>query len=806
MPRRTRVLAVIAAAPLALTAALATAPAASAASDDVLIAEVYGGGGNSGAPLRSDFVELANRSGEDVDLTGWSLAYYSANGTSAQATPLSGTITAGGRYLVQQADGSNTSAPALPTPDATDDVRMSSSGARVVLRDPDGGEVDLLGWGGASTFEGSPAGSTSSTTSVARRDVCVDTDNNAGDFVVGAPTPQNGTTAPTTCEDGGDPEPDEPETVADIQGAHHLSPLDGQRVNDVDGVVTAVSRTGFWMQSLAPDDDEATSEGLLVYTRTAPDVAVGDRVSVDGAVDEYRPGGSSGWDNLTTTEIVGPQVTVTGTADVPDPVVLGEDRSAPPQTIEAEEVGSVEYAESAFRPERDAIDLYESLEGMHLGVRDATAVGPTNSYGELPVVPGGEVEATRTAWDGVVYGGYDRPNAMRVILDDHLTGSLPDANQGDTLPGLTTGVLDHDFANFKLHVLAEPTISTGPAEREVTTPERAQELSVAAFNVENLAPSNPQEKFDRLAGQVVTNLRSPDVIAVEEVQDASGPTDDGTVDSTATTDRLIAAIEAQGGPTYTAHWVNPADKADGGQPGGNIRNVMLVREGRGLDVVERDGGDPGRAAEVTTTASGRPALSTSPGRIAPDAAAFAGSRKPLVTELRYRGESLFVVAVHLSSKGGDDPLFGRWQQPVRSSEDDRHAQAREVRGFVDDLLAADPEANVVVAGDVNDFEFSETTDILVGSGRTAMTDLPRTLPAGERWTYVYDGNSQVLDHILISPALARPERGAAGPRGGWRPPWQRSSYRYDIVHTNAAFHDQDSDHDPQVVRLTLPRG
>ena len=814
MPHRQRVLATLVAAPVALGGALVCAPSATAASDTVVIAEVYGGGGNSGAPLRSDFVELANRSGSAVDLTGWSLAYYSASGTSAQTTPLNGSIQAGGRYLVKQADGSNTSADPLPEPDATGRVAMSSSGARVVLVGPDGQSVDLLGWGAATTFEGAPAGATSNTTSVARRDICVDSDNNAADFVVGAPTPQNSSTAPTVCEPGsGEPPVDEPETIAEIQGTAHLSPLDGSPVNDVKGVVTAVSRNGFWMQSTTPDEDPATSEGILVYTRSAPLVAVGDTVSVDGVVDEFRPGGSGGWDNLTTTEIVGPVVKKTGTAAVPAPVVIGEDRVAPQQVVEAGDPKSVEYASAGFHPERDAIDFYESMEGMSVGVRDAQVVGPTKSFGEISVVPATGVEATRTEAGGVLYSGYDRPNAMRIQVDDALlpSGSMPQADIRDTLPGLISGPLEYSYSNFKLLATEVPTVADGGLEREVAPAQADRELSVASFNVENLAPSNPQTKFDRLAAQVVTNLRSPDVIAVEEVQDNNGSQDDGTVDSSTTTDKLIAAIRSAGGPAYTAHWVNPADKADGGQPGGNIRNVLLVRSDRDIEVVERDSGDPNHEAEVVAERRGKrslPTLTTSPGRIDPTNPAFEDSRKPLVAELRYRGERIFVAAVHFSSKGGDDPLFGRWQQPIRSSEAARHEQAKAVRGFVDDLLAVDPQAKVVVAGDVNDFEFSDTANILVdtleGSGATALTDLPRTLPAEQRWTYVYEGNSQVLDHILLSPSLVTREK----VNGPWRPGRHKAGepvFTYDIVHTNSPFADQDSDHDPQVVHLDLKK-
>ena len=87
--RRRRALAALTAAPLAVAGLAVTAPSASAASPDLVIAEAYGGGGNSRAVYRSDFVELANRAQEDVDLTGWTLRYYSASGTTPQTTPLS---------------------------------------------------------------------------------------------------------------------------------------------------------------------------------------------------------------------------------------------------------------------------------------------------------------------------------------------------------------------------------------------------------------------------------------------------------------------------------------------------------------------------------------------------------------------------------------------------------------------------------------------------------------------------------------------------------------------------------------------
>ena len=149
-----------------------------------------------------------------------------------------------------------------------------------------------------------------------------------------------------------------------------------------------------------------------------------------------------------------------------------------------------------------------------------------------------------------------------------------------------------------------------------------------------------------------------------------------------------------------------------------------------------------------------------------------------------RGKKVFVVVNHFNSKGGDQPLFGRFQPPVRSSEVQRHAQAQVVNDFVDDILDADESANVIVLGDINDFEFSETVEILEGGG--VLTSLMNTLPKAERYSYVFEGNSQVLDQILVSENLSA-----------------EFPIEYDVVHVNSEFADQVSDHDPQVARLDL---
>ena len=117
-----------------VVAALVFAAPASAASPDIVISEIYGGGGNNGAQFKNDFIELYNRGTEPVPVTGWSVQYSSSGGTTwTNRTPLSGTIRPGRYYLVQEAAGTNTSLPELPTPNATGSIAMSATAGKVAL-------------------------------------------------------------------------------------------------------------------------------------------------------------------------------------------------------------------------------------------------------------------------------------------------------------------------------------------------------------------------------------------------------------------------------------------------------------------------------------------------------------------------------------------------------------------------------------------------------------------------------------------------------------------------------------------------
>ncbi|MEU5881860.1 endonuclease/exonuclease/phosphatase [Spirillospora sp. NPDC047279] len=589
--------------------------------------------------------------------------------------------------------------------------------------------------------------------------------------------------------------------IRHVQGAGHESPLSGRTVAGVTGVVTAVTGNGFWMQDPSPDRDDATSEGVFVFTRTRPTAVAGDAVRVAGKVSEFRPGGSSSA-NLSRTEIDASATVVEARGrPLPAPVLVGPGgRRAP---------GAVKRATDAFEPGRDALDFYESLEGMRVRVADPVAIGPTRD-GEIPVLPAGGAGAGPRSKRGGLVLRPDDPNAERLLLTDSLA-PLPALDVGDRLPGPQDGVLDYGYGDFTLLLTATPRAAAGGLARETARPARPGELSVGTASMEGLNPDTPPERFQAFAADIVEGLQSPDLVTVSGVQDNTGPDDDGTVVADQTVAELIAAISAAGGPAYDWRSIAPRDNSDGGERGANSRIGFLFRTDRGLGFVDRpvlDGAegadgtggagggdatgldDPAgqAAAERATTATtvlkedGGARLSLSPGRVAPGDPAWGGTRKPLAAEVTWQGRRLIVIANHWSPRSGDDqPVFGRRQPPLRPTEWRREAQARVVANFVKSLRATDKDAGVIVAGNLNERDFAAPVTVLTEG--TGLTDLPATLPQDERYTAVTGGNSQVQDHVLLSPSL------------GGRP------HEFDVVHRASEFADRAGDHDPAVVRI-----
>jgi uncharacterized protein len=740
-----------------------------------------------------EFVELFNTSGLPVNVSGWKLqGCASASGlASDRATvPAGTTLAAGQHYLFTNSSGYSGSVAG----DATYGTGISdNAGARIV--NASGAVEDGVASVGPSAPCREGTGLTIPTTNgdnafERRNGGRQDTDDNAADFV--------GPKASNPENTGATPEPPL-RTIAEIQGAAHISPVNGQAVR-TDGIVTVKRPSSFYVQSATPDGNPATSEAILVFgSAAAAAVSIGDAVRVRGNVTEFRPGGVGGVDNLTVTQIGSPTATVLATGNpVPAATVIGLGGRMPPTEVidPGSPTGSVETG-GVFDPSAHGIDFYESLESMLVQVNRGAVVNETESFGEITLLPDDGEWATglRTPRGGILYR-YEDGNPERIAIDDEILrdritprppSAMPAIDVGDKLTAPVVGPLDYTFENFKIQALATPVFVSGGLQPEATRALTDHEIAVATYNVENLDPSDTS--FGRHADLIVDHLRSPDLIAIEEVQDVNGTVNDGTVDASATWQMLIDAIVAAGGPLYEYRQIDPEDNADGGAPGGNIRVGFLFRTDRGLSFIDRPGGDATTPTEVVPTRSG-PRLSLSPGRVDPANPAWFETRKPLAGEFRMRGRKVFVIANHLSSKTDDQGLFSRWQPPTRFSEEPnaaggggRHPQADVVNDFVDEILAADPRANVIVLGDINDFEFSETIDILEGGVLTTLVD---TLPANERYSYVFEGNSQTLDQILLSDNLL-----------------DHFDVEYDVVHVNSEFAGQASDHEPSVARLDL---
>lgn len=427
MPRTRRALSATTAIAIAAgVVTVATGPAHAAPDgSNVVINEVYGGGGNAGSVYSNDFVELYNPTNAPIDLTGWVIDQRSAkNGTGNKAT-LSGIIPAGGYYLVQGAAG-NTPSAQLPTPDATGKLTFGATEAIAVLFDASGTQVDLVGWGTATSAESAAAAKTANATSVQRIQPGVDTDNNAADFTVAAPTPMN-SGAPAGVGTPVDPAPEAPAPVepgpaavtpiAEIQGTGDASPLVDKTVT-TEGVVTAVynegGKKGFYLQTAgtgqAAKNPGDASDGIFVYMGNRTDYpAAGASVRVTGKVGEF----------YTATQITA--ASITG-LDTP---------LAAPAAIQID----------ALPAGPEAREPYEGMIVRPTGTYTVTNNYTLNQYGEIGLAPGDT--AHRTPTDVVLPGAeanalQARQDSEIVYLDDGRTQNYLTKDKNTPLPYLLT--------------------------------------------------------------------------------------------------------------------------------------------------------------------------------------------------------------------------------------------------------------------------------------------------------------------------------------------------------------------------------
>ena len=618
--------------------------------------------------------------------------------------------------------------------------------------------------------------------------------------------------------------------IYQVQGSGHLSAYDGQTVSTT-GVVTAVDTNGFYIQDPNGDGNAATSDGIFVFTSSAPSVAVGQEVMVTGTVDEFVPGGASAAPgSLSITEIVASNssVVVLGVGAAIAAVKIGGSAGLTPPTSDL-------AAGAAF---------FEALEGMLVTIDNPIVVAPRNSFGEiftvvdnddnpangiggatglndrgaLQLTPGTPqpddpgttgTDALRTT--NTTGGDF---NPERIQIDDDsgvLVGfASPAVNPGARLSDVT-GVVSYNFGNYEIVPTQVFTVDQPSTLAKETTSlvGGASRLTVASYNAENLDANDLASRFTTIADEIVNRLKLPDIISLQEIQDNDGAV--GGVGSTVTAanqtlQELVDAINAVAPPGVEYKFIdNPfiGDDTNGGEPGGNIRTAFLYREDRvdfdpaSLRTIGVDGvsiGTPGSAAALDQQTNAE-----NP---------FFASRPPLVATFQFNGQDVTIINNHLTSKGGSGALLGSEQPPLNGSEVQRAAQAQAINNFVDSLLADDAGARIIVAGDLNEFPSEEPMQVLKGTatiggydvpasndpfdatatftpgGTAVLHDLQDTLPANEQYDYVFEGNAQTLDHMLVSNALS-------------------GSAQFDVVRINAEFADQTSDHDPLVASFEL---
>ncbi|KAF8216021.1 DNase I-like protein [Mycena galopus ATCC 62051] len=593
--------------------------------------------------------------------------------------------------------------------------------------------------------------------------------------------------------------------VTDVNGVAYRTPLSGKTVSLTGAVVSAKGTEGFYVQGAAVNDTRV-SNGLFVFSESSSvlaKVAVGDEITLTGVVSEFRP--SADPDFLFLTEIESPtNIVVVSTKNTVTPIVLGVDRSPPTQYFSALDVGpdgflsvpnnqsQIDTVNATLVPTMYGMDFWQSLNGQLVTVRKPLAINFPNDFGEIWVVGDWPVTSQNSRGgltitfgpDGIPDGG---PEA--VIIGDPLDGTdNPDTAVGVVLSDIT-GVVTYQFGFYYILPTTAPTIVSSPSfvidpTTIVSTPADPCGITVGSYNVDNMSPIGTH--IDDVANQIATVLLTPDIMFIQEVQDNDGPTDDGVVSASLTLSTLIAQIEKASGVTYSSVNIDPVNDADGGEPGGNIRQVYLYLPDK-VTLVPGTAGTALEAVQVVGTA-GSPALSLNPGRIDPTNAAWTDSRKPLAAQWRtVSGETLFTVNLHLLAKDGSTTVQGNARPPVNLGVAQRTAQVEAVANFVSEIFALNPNANVLVGGDCN--EFLQTRSVYA-SLLPLLADLDAvagTAPV-EAYSYVFDNTCEELDHLFLSPAMAA--RGA----------------EVQHVHVNnwaPSLAVRVSDHDPTVAKVNV---
>ena len=573
--------------------------------------------------------------------------------------------------------------------------------------------------------------------------------------------------------------PKEVKNIGEVQGESHESPLAGKEVVINNVVVTKTDKTGFYVQDKVSDNNPKTSDA--VYVASKDKVESGDLLKVQGTVkegymEEYsvkpgqtfkKPAGS-----LTVTQIINATITKLGKADLPKALNISEKM---PKDI-------VDNTPTKYNPETEALDYWESLEGMRVEVTKPKVTGPQYK-GDIYVLPGDYKGQKLNNIGGVNL----RPGVQNTEVLPITVGNKFVAKAKDYFNENITGVVTYKNKTYKIDPSSVPAIQDGGLKREVSKIYPSEDkLTIASYNIENFSANNkghdetPEEKVDKIANSFIKEVHSPDIITLIEVQDNNGGVNDGTVDGVKSGEKLAQRIKSLGGPDYKYTEIAPVDGKDGGKPGANIRVAYLYNPKR----VTLIGKEKGGSEEAARFVNGH--LEKNPARIDPTSVHFEKVRKSLAAEFEFKGERIVVIANHLKSKLGDDAIYGSNQPSVENTKAKRIEEAKILNAFIKEGLRQNPNLKFVLTGDFNDFEFSDSVRTIVGN---ELVNLMAEHEQGDRYSYFYRGSNQSLDNILISKNI-------------------KDKVVFSPVHINASFmeeHGRASDHDPVVVQIDFSK-
>jgi len=535
--------------------------------------------------------------------------------------------------------------------------------------------------------------------------------------------------------------------IWEVQGAGTASPYEGQTVTVPDNTVTAAGDGLFFVQTpdLRADGDPWTSDGILVRHSGSPVVAVGDRVSVTGTVEEFYG----------QTEIRRNVEVRRTSSGHPLPRVVRLDGATP--------------TPNQPWPETEL----ERFEGMLVEVEDGVVTGPTDRYGDTCIAA---AAGRRFREPGIAAPGlpdlpvWDGNPEIFEIDPDALGGTHRDLTAGSRFSAV--GALAFTYGSYQLWPTDFELTDSTLLPRSVL-PSTPRRLTVASQNCERLAgepgDADYEDRLAKLSRQIRVNLGAPSVVGLQEVE------------SLAVLEGLAARISADD-PTlvYSAHLVEGNDSS-------GIDVGFLVLDGVIVDQVRQIGAQERFSWDQT----------------------LLFDRPPLVLETRFGELAISVVAVHLRSLNGiDDP--GSAGERVRRK---RFEQGEWLAGWVQDHQLQRAEDGLLVLGDFNAFQFSDGYVDVLGqvTGRPdpagalipaeqvvapPLTNTAFSLPAAERYSYVYRGSAELLDHALVDVTLQPLLLGMSFARGNADAP-------------DAAAEDPDSalrssDHDGFVVVIGAP--